>query len=216
MIKRPKPPEIVWHSPEARAKFEDPTIALAEMQRLVNRVWNRIPTAATVVIIDFLKTPHVRLNFNDTQGYIGDLDWYKRQIKFNLNENYLQNAPGIARLYYACAHEFAHAYWLMMCSYISGNLTLKKEKSEEYLSLIAFPPRGHLYKDKMEIHEKMANAIAISWGYLPEIAEGEIDENHFQYVEEKRNNRQVSESHDLVVDIIKAAKILKRRFPKRI
>jgi hypothetical protein len=216
MIEKPKAPELIWHSTEARMKFKDPMMKMAEMQRLVNSVWDRIPTAAAVAIIDFLKIPQVRLTFDDTEAYVGDLDWYKRQIKFNLNEAQLRSEECIARLYYACAHEFAHAYWLMMCSYIFDNLKLKKEKGEEYLSLIAFPPRGHLYGKKMEVHEKMANAIAISWGFLPELAEGEINDGHFQHVEKKIEKGTDSESLNLVVDIIKTARILKKRFPKRI
>ena len=109
MIKKPKPPEIIWHSIEARTKFKDHLMAMTEMQHLVNRVWRRIPVAAAVAIVDFLKISQVRLTVDDTKNYVGDLDWYQRQIKLNLSENKLRNEEGVARLYYACAHEFAHA-----------------------------------------------------------------------------------------------------------
>ncbi|MBW1781792.1 MAG: hypothetical protein JRL30_13750 [Deltaproteobacteria bacterium] len=154
----------------------------------------------------------IRLTSNDPEDEgMGEFNYYKRRIFLNLGGVNLRSTKTQADLTFACAHELGHAYWSAICDCVWEN------RSEKQNSFSLFMPVDHSdimdFKKQRGIHESMANALAISWGFLPDMARGSINATHSEYANRRKKiEMDEANSFNLVVDIIKATRILKRRF----
>lgn len=167
-------PSVRWYRARDARATRDSAETLTRVRRVLASVWKRIPLSARMVISCFDLFGGVRL-WNDPD------DDKKGRYRFSyvmLNMAYYdRSSEGDADLTALAAHELAHAYLNAVHTYaMRGVWQIAKKKKVDLLRRGKL--RGAHYALRPEgpgtNHERMADAVVLSWGFGAELA-GALD-----------------------------------------
>lgn len=194
--KSPRAPTVRWRSKKAEARAKRPDVTKRFAQGVVNEVWGRLPLCVRLILSRYLEKvciAHVSrpgeddpddgfgLQLTDIEGRVFGDDMY---VLINL-AYFKITKKDRPRMLWVIAHELAHVYLAHMrrLAYLGFRSQQEERRKsgrmfkqgftnvddEALAEAIRYHERLHPSKEKCPLEERMADNIAISWGFDAEV-----------------------------------------------
>jgi len=190
--KAPRPPTVRWRNKRDKARAKQPDVMNRFAQNAVNEVWHRLPLCVRLLLARFMEKVYIAhvsrpeeddpddgfcLRLTDIEGRVFGDDMF-----LILNLAYFESTKkDRPRMLWVIAHELAHVYLAHMrrLAYLGfrsqqekrlkAGQTFKQGFTDVDDDDLADAIIGHPKQEESSLNERLADNIAITWGFDVEV-----------------------------------------------